>query len=228
METFSALLAICAENSPVPGEFSTQKPVTRRFGVFFDLRLNKRLSKQSCGWWFEPLSSSLWRHSNDVCILLHQSKTVWYYHCELWIDRWTIIILLMNISHKWIRQQWQWQYLLRPVTTIFPVSVCGWLLYGKYFSPPYHTCSANSFAYVLITPLQNDGRASKCERTQTLEKKSSWQTRVRVRLHKMHRMLYIQNQSWYSTEVQQFNNTCNSEVQNILVHLPLISSILGG
>ena len=40
METFSALLAICAENPPVPGEFPTQRPVTRSFDVFFDLRLN--------------------------------------------------------------------------------------------------------------------------------------------------------------------------------------------
>ena len=48
MEKFSALLAICAGNSPVPGEFPAQRPVTRSFGVFFDLRLNKRLSKQSC------------------------------------------------------------------------------------------------------------------------------------------------------------------------------------
>ena len=46
METFSALLAICAGNSPVPGEFPTQRPVTRSFDVFFDLRPNKRLSKQ--------------------------------------------------------------------------------------------------------------------------------------------------------------------------------------
>ena len=29
-----------------PGEFPTQRPVTRSFAVFFDLRLNKRLSKQ--------------------------------------------------------------------------------------------------------------------------------------------------------------------------------------
>ena len=50
METFSALLAICAGNSPVPGEFPAQRPVTRSFDVFFDLRPNKRLSKQSWGW----------------------------------------------------------------------------------------------------------------------------------------------------------------------------------
>ena len=45
METFSALLAICAGNSPVAGEFPTQRPVTQSFDVFFDLRLNIRLSK---------------------------------------------------------------------------------------------------------------------------------------------------------------------------------------
>ena len=64
METFSALLAICAGNSPVPGEFPTQRPVTRGFDVFFDLRLNKRFSKQSWGWWFETPSGSLWRQYN--------------------------------------------------------------------------------------------------------------------------------------------------------------------
>ena len=37
METFSALLAICAGNSPVNGEFPAQRPVTRSFDVFFDL-----------------------------------------------------------------------------------------------------------------------------------------------------------------------------------------------
>ena len=48
-----------------PGEFPTQRPVTRSFDVLFDLRLNKRLSKQPWGWWFEPPSWSLWRHRNE-------------------------------------------------------------------------------------------------------------------------------------------------------------------
>ena len=64
METFSALLAICGGNSPVPGWFSAQRPVTRSFDVFFDLRLNKQLSKQSWDWWFETPSYPLWLHSN--------------------------------------------------------------------------------------------------------------------------------------------------------------------
>ena len=44
MEIFSALLAPCVGNSPVTGEFPSQRPVTQSFGVFFDLRLNNRLS----------------------------------------------------------------------------------------------------------------------------------------------------------------------------------------
>ena len=69
MKTFSALLAICAGKSSVPGEFPAQRPVTRRFHVFFHLRLNKPLSKQSWGWWFETLSRPLWRHCNGlICI----------------------------------------------------------------------------------------------------------------------------------------------------------------
>ena len=64
METFSALLAICAGNSPVTGEFPTQRPVMRSFDVFFDLHPNERLSKQWWGWWFETLSSPLWRPHN--------------------------------------------------------------------------------------------------------------------------------------------------------------------
>ena len=66
METFSALLAFCAGNSPVTGEFAAQRPVTQSFDVFFDLGLNKRLSKQSWGWWFETPSRPLWRHCNDI------------------------------------------------------------------------------------------------------------------------------------------------------------------
>ena len=49
-----------------PGEFHTQRPVARSFDVFFDLRLNKRLSKQPWCWWFETPSWSLWRHCNGI------------------------------------------------------------------------------------------------------------------------------------------------------------------
>ena len=68
MEIFSALLAICTGNSPIPGDFPAQRPVTRSFDVFFDLRLNKRLSKQSWAWWFETPSCPLWRHCNELMV----------------------------------------------------------------------------------------------------------------------------------------------------------------
>ena len=82
METFSMLLAICAGNSPVTGQFPAQRPKTRSFDVFFDLRLNKRLSKQLSGWWFETRSRPLWRHCNAMrllyfaCILLRISSSI--------------------------------------------------------------------------------------------------------------------------------------------------------
>ena len=65
METIFASLALCEGNSPVTGEFPSQRPVTRSFGVFFDLRLNKRLSKPLRRWWIEMPSRPLWRHCND-------------------------------------------------------------------------------------------------------------------------------------------------------------------
>ena len=53
---------LCGER--VPGDFPAKGPVTRSVDVFFDLRLNKRLSKQSWGWWFETPLRPLWRHCN--------------------------------------------------------------------------------------------------------------------------------------------------------------------
>ena len=67
----STLLAIRAGNSPVTGEFPAQRPVTRSFDIFFNLRLNERLSKQSWGWWHE--TNPLWRHCN---ILLFRSSCI--------------------------------------------------------------------------------------------------------------------------------------------------------
>ena len=48
---------------------------TRSFDVFFDLRLNKRLSKEPWGCWFRPPSWSLWRHCN-----VPLSWCMWLYH----------------------------------------------------------------------------------------------------------------------------------------------------
>ena len=61
---------------PLCGEFTgprwipTQRPVTRSFDVCLDLRKNKRLGKQSWGWWFGTLSWSSWRHRNEPTSML--------------------------------------------------------------------------------------------------------------------------------------------------------------
>ena len=80
-----------------PGEFPTQRPVTRGFDVFFDLRLNKRLSKQPWGWWFETPSWSLWRHCNAVtwkAFACHDVRMEYMHECmpivkksEFWFDK---------------------------------------------------------------------------------------------------------------------------------------------
>ena len=87
VETFSALLAICAGNSLITVEFPVQRPVTLCFEVFFALRLYKRLSKQSWGWWFETASRSLWRenptnHEPRACLL---RRTLIRVKLVLWI-----------------------------------------------------------------------------------------------------------------------------------------------
>ena len=94
METFSVLLAICAGNSPVNNEFPAPRSVTQSFDVFFDLLLNKRLSKQSWGCWFESPSCPWWRH------------------CNVHASNWTIgmskmrknaIFPCVNTAYKWVR-----------------------------------------------------------------------------------------------------------------------------
>ena len=50
MERFSALLAIRVGNLPATGEIPAIRPVTQSFDIFFDLHLNKRLSKQLWDW----------------------------------------------------------------------------------------------------------------------------------------------------------------------------------
>ena len=79
IETFSASLALCAGNSPVTDEIPSQRPVMRSFDVFFDLHLDKRLSKQSRCWWFETPLRSLWRHCNESS----KNKTSIYYFCNV-------------------------------------------------------------------------------------------------------------------------------------------------
>ena len=92
----SLLALLCAGNSPFTSEFPSQPPVTRSFNVFFDLRLNKRLSKQSRRRWFETSPHSLWRHCNGLSPYGHLNIT--YRNAVLWA-----IEFVTGIELQWIR-----------------------------------------------------------------------------------------------------------------------------
>ena len=83
------------------GEFTglrwipAQRPVTRSFDVFFDLRLNKWLSKQSWGWWFETSSCPLWRPCN-VRGSIFQITHILFGTCYSWIQEPMWILGCMN------------------------------------------------------------------------------------------------------------------------------------
>ena len=100
METFSALLALCEGNSPVTGEFPSQRPVTRSSDVFFDLRLNKQLCKQSTWRLLQRRCNAfsyLWRQvtqfRESVLPVIHRCVISWWrdptHVCEITIQ-WTI------------------------------------------------------------------------------------------------------------------------------------------
>ena len=76
----TALLALCAGYSPVTGEVPSQRPVMRSFDVFCELRLNKRLSKQSWGWWFETPLRSFLRHCNETNIRMPHGQRISIIH----------------------------------------------------------------------------------------------------------------------------------------------------
>ena len=85
---------------PLCGEFTGHRwiPLTKAM-FFFDLRLNKRMSKQSWGWWFETPSHSLWRHRNA-------NEFSWYPEAprvlnmlKVYVKTEHILILLVNFNN---------------------------------------------------------------------------------------------------------------------------------
>ena len=93
MKTCYASLALCEGNSSVNGGFPSQRPVTRNVDVFFYLRLNKRLSKQSRRRWFQAPLRSLWRHcdieQNDRHFADDTFKCIWCFkdnHNIVWLN----------------------------------------------------------------------------------------------------------------------------------------------
>ena len=109
---------------PLCGEFTGHrwilltKASDAELGVFFDLRLNKRLSKQSWGWWFETLSHPLWRYCNGYCIsMLKNSCLAWVHgnHCRMAVTEGTVSMLLIlgGLLHN--RKVWRFIVIWDPV-----------------------------------------------------------------------------------------------------------------
>ena len=86
METFTALLALCAGNLLSPVNSPHKGQWHRALVFFFDLCLNKQLSKQSRCWWFEMPSRSLWHHCNDSYFMWHNHDDVikWKHFPRYW------------------------------------------------------------------------------------------------------------------------------------------------
>ena len=99
------------------GKFPAQRPVTRSFDVFFDLRLNKRLSKQPWGWWFETPVWSLWRHRNDSCKIGYDP--IWKY---------SDISTTLQTGKRWDGSLWQ----------SFFIGTC-WFEFERGYDPEYTT-----------------------------------------------------------------------------------------
>ena len=100
-EIFSAFLALSEGNSPITGEFPSQRPVMRSLDVFFDLNLNKRSGKPSRRWWFEKPLRSLWRHCK-----VWNSKFVNTRKTEFltpWIIFMNVTLIQMIVTMWWTR-----------------------------------------------------------------------------------------------------------------------------
>ena len=105
-----------------PGEFPTQRPVTRSFDVLFDLRLNKRLRKQPWGWWFETPSWSLWRQRNAK--EYPASKQLRAY--RLAFPQNDDVMTCRCFTHYWTYEANQWSLFIykRPVMLIENLDIC--------------------------------------------------------------------------------------------------------
>ena len=96
METFSTLLALCAGNSSVTGEFPAQRPIRRSFDVFSDLHLSKRLSNRMyifrlhcySNAWFDIFSNVRKQHKPTLSLFIHDEKGSHYIETVCWpVDR---------------------------------------------------------------------------------------------------------------------------------------------
>ena len=94
-------------------------PVTRSFDVFFDLRLNKRLSKQSWGCWLETLWRPLWRQRNDLH-LVSTMKELWYVLglCVLWQNGSQLIYACLKFESNYRANPVHWKLIITLFLTL--------------------------------------------------------------------------------------------------------------
>ena len=103
--SFFRVTDLCDGNPPVTGGFPSQRPVTRSFGVFFVLCLNKRLSKQLRRWWFETPSRLLWNQCKDALM----SRVAITLQCDAVITR---SILMKNLLYIGSCSMSSWRHVL--------------------------------------------------------------------------------------------------------------------
>ena len=102
-----------------------QRPVTQSFGVFFDMCLNKRLSKQSWCWWFETPSPPWWRHNNEW----------WRYNME------KLFILLFICSNFLHKGQVTRYFDVWFVVSLYKLFNIQWS--GQLFETPWRSCDVH-------------------------------------------------------------------------------------
>ena len=138
METFSMLLAFCTGNSPVTGEFPTQRPMTQSFDVFFDLRLNQQLSKQLRRQCFEMPSPSLWCHCNVIIHVdfvwtimvrsrhnfAHDTTAQLLWHVQNCALIGSSQLELKIILLIFLCQLWAWQQFMKPAYVCYVLCRC--------------------------------------------------------------------------------------------------------
>ena len=120
---------------------SLQRPVTRSFDVFFDLRLNKRLRKQSWGWWFETPSrpSCVTVMIPTVMIPINVSSFDRFQaSCGVMVQHWG------HRWHHWYHMQW-------PVCQCWSLSCCLEHPHGLANLPEWSVVEQKSLSYLHST-----------------------------------------------------------------------------
>ena len=101
---------LCSHSGTARVELVVAQPVTRSFGIFFDLRLNQQLSKQWRRWWFETPSHSLWCQCN--------AHRLWHFKKQLFC--WAHILAReFSCGHVWRHEVSIWLIVSSPLSKEF-------------------------------------------------------------------------------------------------------------